>query len=371
LLLCLLFLGTDLLAQNKSDPTSTSMSTGRGHTTIVRPASQSVDMLDQDEGAVLVHTALGSHRKSDSRLDCSHLVHAIYSRAGLPYAYASSADLYAGTDSFHRVIQPQAGDLVVWPGHVGVVVSPAEHSFFSKLRSGLGIDFYDGPYWKRRGKPRFLRYEKVNPSGSASSVAQFEGQKKIDHATPKLLAISARIEKPSIPVDPPVILKNPSQDSSNLEFKGSLRIHSKKPSPDQLRTAILSRFDENGEQLRSANVFALAQPLSVVDELKVAKVHFKGDHGWVDVHINVSSSITEGRPDFKKRSEHQRWGISRFDPENWEIALPPESIYIPRDSAAQLFAQQLATLTQTSPSTLAATHQKADLARLLNALLVQ
>src|SRR5436305_5556739 len=156
MLFCLLCLGTDLFAQPKVDRKSA----GRDPATVVRRASQSVDMLDQDEGAVLVQTALGSHRKSDSRLDCSHLVHVIYARAGLPYAYASSADLYAGTESFHRVIRPQAGDLVVWPGHVGVIVSPSEHSFFSKLRSGLGIDFYDGPYWKRRGKPRFLRYQK-------------------------------------------------------------------------------------------------------------------------------------------------------------------------------------------------------------------
>ena len=47
--------------------------------------------------------------------DCSHLVHAIYLQAGFPYPYASSSDLYDGTDDFRRVNRPQPGDLVVWP----------------------------------------------------------------------------------------------------------------------------------------------------------------------------------------------------------------------------------------------------------------
>jgi hypothetical protein len=87
-------------------------------------------------------------------------VHAIYERAGFSYSYASSAELYAGAGEFRRVWHPRAGDLVVWPGHVGIVVSPAQHAFYSALSTGRGIDSYDAPYWKGRGRPRFYRYVK-------------------------------------------------------------------------------------------------------------------------------------------------------------------------------------------------------------------
>jgi len=77
-----------------------------------------------------------------------------------PYKYAPSSDLYKGISEFQRVTHLQAGDLAVWRGHVGIVVNPAQHVFFSAMRSGLGTDTYDAPYWKQRGQVRFYRYIK-------------------------------------------------------------------------------------------------------------------------------------------------------------------------------------------------------------------
>ena len=101
--------------------------------------------------------------------DCSHFVHGIYERAGLPYEYASSSELYVGTDEFRRVANPQPGDLAVWRGHAGIVVNPVQHSFFSVLRSGPGLASYDSPYWGQRGKPHFFRYVKPVPWGALNS----------------------------------------------------------------------------------------------------------------------------------------------------------------------------------------------------------
>jgi cell wall-associated NlpC family hydrolase len=98
------------------------------------------------------------HELRWSGLDCSHLVHQIYQRAGLPYDYAPSRDLYDGVDAFRRVYHPLAGDIVVWRGHVGIVVNPDERSFLSALRSGVKVSDYATQYWKRRGQPRFYRY---------------------------------------------------------------------------------------------------------------------------------------------------------------------------------------------------------------------
>ncbi len=91
-------------------------------------------------------------------LDCSHLVHYLYTRAGLPYSYAPSLKLYSGARGFRRVLQPRAGDLIAWRGHVGIVVDPQQHSFLSALRSGVKVASYSSRYWQQKGRPRFLRY---------------------------------------------------------------------------------------------------------------------------------------------------------------------------------------------------------------------
>jgi hypothetical protein len=95
-------------------------------------------------------------------------VHTIYEHAGFPYSYVSSSDLYRGVPEFRHVVHPQPGDLVAWPGHVGIVVNPSQDTFFSSLRSGLGVESYSAPYWKERGQPRFFRYSK------APSIARSE-----------------------------------------------------------------------------------------------------------------------------------------------------------------------------------------------------
>jgi cell wall-associated NlpC family hydrolase len=125
-----------------------------------RPAPVGHRTLTPDDGLAVLAAALDSRVHLVREPDCSHLVHAIYSRAGFPYTYAPSSDLYAGTPEFKRVNHPQAGDLVVWLGHAGIVVNPAQHVFFSALRSGFGTDAYDAPYWKERGTVRFFRYIK-------------------------------------------------------------------------------------------------------------------------------------------------------------------------------------------------------------------
>jgi hypothetical protein len=125
--------------------------------------SNRVPTVTRAEGLAIVRVATESRRHVRSRYDCSHFVHGLYQRAGFPYVYASSSELYSGVTEFRRVATPQPGDLAVWPGHTGIVVSPAQHSFLSVLHSGPGVDRYDSKYWKGRGRPRFFRYVKTAP----------------------------------------------------------------------------------------------------------------------------------------------------------------------------------------------------------------
>jgi cell wall-associated NlpC family hydrolase len=121
---------------------------------------RSASTLTRDDGKEVVAVALDERVRMGRKRDCSHLVHAIYEQAGFAYTYAKSSDLYRGTDDFRRVKKPQAGDLVVWRGHVGIVVNPRRREFYSFLRHGPGIDEYDAQYWKQRGPVRFYRYIK-------------------------------------------------------------------------------------------------------------------------------------------------------------------------------------------------------------------
>ncbi|MGP8092157.1 MAG: hypothetical protein ACLP72_02425 [Candidatus Sulfotelmatobacter sp.] len=128
--------------------------------------------LTRHDGQSVVAVALHSKVRRDSAHDCSHLVHEIYQRAGFPYVYASSDDLYDGVEGFRRVSKPQPGDVIVWPGHAGIVVQPSQHVFFSFLTRGPGTDDYRSRYWIARGQPRFYRYIKNDPcAGCTSAIA--------------------------------------------------------------------------------------------------------------------------------------------------------------------------------------------------------
>lgn len=157
-LLCLALLpvsSTPTIAQGPGPVRSS-----KGYGTTGHQLSEDSALLTFDDGLDILGAALESRRHLSPGADCSHFVHAIYERAGFPYPYSNSTELYAGIDQFQPVTRPQPGDLVAWRGHVGIVVSSVKRSFFSALRSGRGVERYDSAYWRAHGSPRFFRYVK-------------------------------------------------------------------------------------------------------------------------------------------------------------------------------------------------------------------
>src|SRR5256885_6923928 len=126
--------------------------------------------------------------ESESETDCSHLVHDVYEQAGFPYDYVTSRELYIGSANFTRVRAPQPGDLIVWRGHVGIVIDPKQHSFFSFVRSGPDTLFYDSPYWRSRGIARFFRYVTDKPlrSGRTLEATRHPDQQSLPAASRSL-----------------------------------------------------------------------------------------------------------------------------------------------------------------------------------------
>src|SRR5205823_8716383 len=86
------------------------------------------------------------------------------------YPYEDSRVLYRGVDDFERVKTPQPGDLAVWLGHVGIVLSPEEKTFLSSVRSGIITESWSAPHWARRGRPHFFRY-RIGPSANLELLA--------------------------------------------------------------------------------------------------------------------------------------------------------------------------------------------------------
>ena len=96
-----------------------------------------------------------------TRLDCSHFIHELYNRVGLTYSYIDSRSIFKvfQKNGFRRAMHPLVGDLIVWRGHMGIVVNPEEHTFLSAQRTGVKVDSYQSQYWKGRGQIRFYRYD--------------------------------------------------------------------------------------------------------------------------------------------------------------------------------------------------------------------
>ena len=317
---------------------------------ISQPTPKSTSrLLTADEGLAILGAALDARHLPQAHGDCSHVVQAIYEQAGFRYHYADSSELYDGIEEFRQVTHPQPGDLAVWRGHAAIVINPAQHSFFGATTRGLRVESYDLGYWKERGTPRFFRF--IKPA-SVNSTA----------ITRTALAV------PADPDDQPTADPPPPTVSTPIGFPRVLVVRSVRPQPQQVYDMLAQTFDETGKALRGQDVLKLPQTLIVFDRIEVKSVHVKGNQGWAEVKMDGLCSLVAGHATQKKRSEQQRWTMTRRDADTWELALPPQTAYLPHDVAVRLLAHQLASLadrtSEDGPS-----QDQAQLARTLNLLL--
>jgi NlpC/P60 family len=325
-------------------------------------------LLNADEGLAILGAALESRHKSETRSDCSHLVHTIYEKAGFPYEYVPSSDLYAGIDDFRRITRPQPGDLVVWPGHAGIVVNPPQHTFYSALRSGFGVQPYNSVYWKGRGRPHFFRYVKtvplpVLPAANRTASLKQAGLRNggAIGTAPAIALVNAPEPENDGPTEPATKPEPPA-------IPAVVVVKAVRPKPEQLRSALQQQFRETGDTLQTQDVFQLRPALVAFDQLEVQKVYVKGDKGWADVRIRDTVAMSGTPVGNKKYGRVQRWDLQRKEG-SWELGLPQDTVYVPREAAARILAHQLAALTDSSSTNERERDQKAQLARWLSLLL--
>jgi hypothetical protein len=345
-------------------------------------------LLTTAEGRAVVRAAWEQDQAHSGAQDCSHVVHQIYLDAGFEYPYASSFEIYTGNENFARVKAPRAGDLIAWPGHIGIVVDPARHSFYSLVSTGLDTQYYDGPYWKSRGRPRFFRYKVVgaiilsagktlSPKGNSTAMKQHSGIKVVEGRSPLESVASNRpaqaaSERKAV-IYGPRVPETPEAPDATAEVPSSMIIAagSRRPTREEVAKAISELSNAAGSILRSDDPMTLQLPLVIFERFDVEKVEIKRDHGWAGLRVDTRVSIAGGGTDLKRRSEKVRWELRRTE-SGWETRAPTDRIYVPQDVAVRNLAAQLARLTEgdgSAPDRETVLRQEAQLANLLSGLL--
>jgi hypothetical protein len=311
------------------------------------------------EGKTIVNAAWERERQTGRRPDCSHLVHEVYTLAGYPYPYADSFELYAGTHSFVRVQKPQPGDLVVWRGHVGIVVDPGARSFYSSVTSGLRTEIYDAPEWIARGPARFYRYSgtrrrdlilanerplritkepvqvvtalpvedsRGNSSGTAEAIT-----KSADSRT----TVAPDVESPS--------------SGSTLEIPSSILVAAsrERPTEAEIAEAVSELNNGTGAILREEGFSRLDRKVIVYDSFSIHRIEFKRNRGSAQVQIKSLVTLLGETIEHNPRYEKFRWELRRANG-GWEVLAQKDRIYMPRDVAVRMLAARLASLAQDS-----------------------
>jgi NlpC/P60 family len=341
----------------------------------VRPPSAETSgprPIARTEGRKIVSAIPTVDTKSESETDCSHLVHDVYEQAGFPYDYVSSRELYTGSTNFTRVRAPQAGDLVVWRGHIGIVIDPKERSFFSSVRSGPDTQFYDSPYWRSRGSARFFRYITEKPLRSGPT---FEATRNTDH--PPLQAASRSSESRPLsrlpkPAPAPASNSAPAGESSSPIIETPreivLQVAGKNPSSDEVAAAFVEMIEDSGESLRTPSLNTLGKPIIVYREVRVSAMQIKGKRGTALVRIESIGATPNTQTGSQLRWKEQSLEFEKTK-RGWVMSPIQEAAYVKREVALQVLSARLAELAQNPDATTEQEREQKQIIRLLNLLI--
>jgi hypothetical protein len=309
--------------------------------------------------------------------DCSHLVHDLYEQAGYPYPYANSLDLYDGSERFVRVSKPQPGDLIVWRGHVGIVVDQRKHSFFSSVTSGPQTEYYSSPYWRARGRARFYRYLKEGRARTGGAVlktasrAQRQGDPAADGR-----AAEYRPAMQPVKTAPATAVKERSESgpasaaSADAEPEKILHVGGRQPAAADVAAAFAEMNHAGGEILRGDNLEELGRPLIVYRDLRVTGMKIKGKRGTAQVEFESLAVLSGGR--MEPQGDGEQLGLELLrTKKGWTMTAPKENVYVPRDEALRILAARLAVLTQNGNASAGKERQQTQIIRFLNLLVAE
>jgi hypothetical protein len=352
----------------------------------VHKTDSGLRLLSTEEGRSIVDVAWQQDAPEAGMQDCSHAVHQIYATAGYEYPYASSFEIYAGHENFERVKNPHAGDLIAWPGHVGIVVDPLQHSFYSLVRTGMESQDYDSAYWRSRGRPRFYRYKvesgavvtatntagaSMEPNGPTRRVVGTADEERITAAN---RSSNRPLKSPAI-YGPPAAPEWPGTKKAQGVFETPASVivaaGNKPPTREEVAEGISELSDALGSALWTDDPLNNQRPIVIVEQFNVERIEVKRDRGWARLVVDSKVFMGGGATQVKRRREKVEWELRRTE-SGWEAVTPTDRTYVPHDVAVKNLAANLARLANSDGAAKheqAVLRQESQLAGLLNALL--
>jgi hypothetical protein len=334
--------------------------------------------LSAREGQTIVRGTFWVESSERRTEDCSHLVHDVYEQAGYSYPYSRSRDLYFGAENFVRVRSPQPGDLIVWRGHVGIVVDPREHSFFSSVNSGPRREYYNSAYWRARGTARFYRYLTGGPLKDESATTERasrgpEQEPAAPGARGRSVPYGPTLEAVKTPPAKVTGVTGRSEDGVE-SGKGSavapqtvLHVSGKQPVAADVAQGLAEVNRDAGEILRVGNLEQLGRSVIIYEDLRVTGVEIKGKRGSARVQIDCVALLGKGRMEPQRDGEQLGLELQRTK-KGWVMNPANENTYVPRDAALRILAARLASLTQREDASALKEHEQVQIIRLLNLL---
>jgi hypothetical protein len=362
-------------------------------------------LVSAEQGQALADFAMQSGPRVRPKPDCSHLVHLLYARAGLIYPYEDSRVLYRGVDDFERVKTPQPGDLAVWLGHVGIVLSPEDKTFLSSVRSGIITESWTAPHWARRGHPHFFRY-RIGPSANLELLtAIMSDGPEVSNPSVRNPAVrsedtqiagvqspDSRNEAPRNEVSRNDVTRNsdiqdadgpgedsraprthrdvplPRQDRRDEDRPDKDRrdtaaesaaggsaafvavIHQRKtPGKREIVAAIIDSGNARARELTAGRTLDLDHPVSVFDRVEVTRIKMKHESGSVVVKLGETMSQDAGRI-FAARMMEREFSMVRRRDGAWIISDPRRRTYVPQAQALEVFESQAEIFLRRAPN---------------------
>ena len=312
------------------------------------------------EGIAVLNAAREHRRQTRSKPDCSHLVQEVYARAGLEYDLASSSELYQGVERFERVRTPQPGDLIVWRGHVGLVVDPKKRTFYSSVRTGLKTESYDSSYWRRRGRPRFYRYgfdgHKNSAVMAASPAAHPLTSLVIPDPAEDEPTTVTRAERVGLASENP-----PTVAPVRSLLQGTILISE---GPEPTRQAIAQALIEyaDGAAVQAA---ALPDSFIIFERLRVDGLKLEGTHARARLELHTAASVAGESVNLRDKQIKMPLDLQRTS-QGW-LLRKPQPVYFSRRAGVRALAERLAELTRKDSDP----QQQARLATVLDDLLTR
>jgi hypothetical protein len=323
-------------------------------------------LVSPEQGEAVAAFALQAEKQIHPKPDCSHLVNLLYARAGLIYPYEDSRVLYRGISDFQRVKTPQPGDLAVWLGHVGIVLSPEEKTFLSSVRSGILTESWTAPHWARRGRPRFYRY-RIGPEADMNLLAAIMG----DDSRPQMEARSSTRIQPAVQLPSSTTQEIAGSDIDRPQPEGgesspqdarstnegghdsgsivATIIQRQMPSRRQIASAILESSRARAAQLIGGETLDVARPFSIFSQLEVKRIKIKHENGLVTLQLSETMCQEDGRI-LPARTVERELLISRRSNGVWVISDPRERTYLVEEQALEIFERQAALFLQRAPN---------------------